>query len=58
MMRELLAPSYKAICLAIMRNDQAMTSLGFTARPSLWYMDIKRAELAARGVVDPQMRLW
>lgn len=25
-----VAPSYKAICLAILRNDHAMTSLGFS----------------------------
>ena len=46
-----LAPSYKAVCIAILKNDHSMQSLGFTPRPSPWYTALKRIELSARGVV-------
>lgn len=45
LMRENLAPSYKAICFAILKNDAAGISLGFTPRPSRWYGALKRIEL-------------
>lgn len=53
LMRTNLAPSYRAICFAILRNDHAMTSLGFAPQPSPWYMALKRMEIAAR---EPQRR--
>lgn len=43
-----LAPSYKAICFAILRNDHSMQSLGFTPPVSRWYGTLKRFEIAAR----------
>ena len=43
-----LAPSYKAICMAILRNDHPMKSLGFSADKSPWYSELKRIEIAAR----------
>jgi predicted phosphoadenosine phosphosulfate sulfurtransferase len=43
------APSYRAICKAILKNDVALTSLGF-ARPDCdAYIAIKREEIARRG---------
>lgn len=48
LMREQLAPSYKAICLAILRNDVTLKSIGFEGRPSKWYGVLKRIELSAR----------
>jgi hypothetical protein len=48
LMRENLAPSYKAICLAIMRNDSPLTTLGFTRPESEWYGILKKAEIAKR----------
>ena len=33
LMRELLAPSFKAIALAILKNDHALVGLGFMERP-------------------------
>jgi predicted phosphoadenosine phosphosulfate sulfurtransferase len=49
LMKENLAPSYKAICLAILKNDHGMTSLGFTQKPSKWYSILKRIELDERA---------
>lgn len=49
------APSYKAIALAILKND--MTDLGFTPPVSAWYSELKRIEIEARGG-ERQMRLF
>ena len=43
-----LAPSYKAIAIAILKNDISMHSLGFTPRVSEWYRELKHIEIAAR----------
>ena len=42
------APSYRAICKAIMRNDVALTSLGFPKQYSDAYMSIKKEEINER----------
>jgi predicted phosphoadenosine phosphosulfate sulfurtransferase len=43
-----LAPSYKAIALAILKNDHSMQSLGFTPKPSKIYSVIKKEEIMKR----------
>lgn len=43
-----LAPSYKAICLAILQNDHALKSLGFAGKTSVYYTALKRMELQAK----------
>lgn len=50
-------PSYRAICMAIMRNDVALQSLGYQREPCSTYMAIKRAELMARGKIAPSPQL-
>ena len=47
-MREGLAPSYKAICIALLRNDMALTTLGFATTSSEVYSALKRIELQDR----------
>ncbi len=54
--RERLAPSYKAICLALLRNDNQLLSLGFTGPVSPWYGVLKREEIEARP--NAQMKLF
>lgn len=49
------APSYKAIALAILKND--MTDLGFSPPFSAWYFELKRVEIEARGG-ERQRRLF
>ena len=44
-----LAPSYKAIACAILKNDIGLLSLGFPAQDSAWYGFFKREELLARA---------
>lgn len=42
------APSYRKICIAILKNDAALVTLGY-ARPKCdSYMAIKKIEIAAR----------
>lgn len=48
-----LAPSYKAICIAILKNDMQMTALGFASPVSKWYGVLKRIEIRAR-VTEPE----
>lgn len=43
-----LAPSYKAICFAILKNDIALKSLGFVPKHSEWYGVLKREEIKER----------
>lgn len=41
------APSYKAIAIAILRND--IKELGGSLPVSAWYSEFKRVEIEARG---------
>jgi len=49
LMDESLAPSYKAIAIAILKNDHHMTALGFQAPRSIWYDALKRIEINQRN---------
>ncbi len=49
LMRLNLAPSYRAIALAILRNDHACQSLGYTPPHSSWYQELKHIEIIQRG---------
>jgi len=44
-----LAPSYKAICLAILKNDHTMKDLGYTPKKSKWYSKLKQIEIEERN---------
>jgi predicted phosphoadenosine phosphosulfate sulfurtransferase len=61
LMRLGLAPSYRAIALAILQNDLRFYSLGFSPTASPWYSALKRIEIAARPTVERasvQLRLF
>lgn len=49
LMEDNLAPSYKAIAIAILKNDHHMTALGFSAPHSMWYDALKRIEIMNRS---------
>lgn len=49
-----LAPSYKAIAFAILKNDHACISLGQERRSSEWYGAIKRIEISKRQPIPGQ----
>lgn len=44
-------PSYRMICLAIMKNDTHLETLGYSRPKTQAYHDIKRIELIERGVI-------
>lgn len=48
LMQRNLAPSYKAICVCILKNDHHLTDLGYSAPKSKWYDAIKQEELRCR----------
>lgn len=54
LMAENLAPSYKAIAIAILKNDHHLTALGFSAPHSAWYDELKRIEIRARPGGKPK----
>ncbi len=41
-------PSYRKICMAIMRNDVCLVSLGFNRPKTAAYMALKKIEIEAR----------
>jgi len=43
-----LAPSYKAIALAILSHDHGLRSLGYAMPDSPWYRTLKAMELQGR----------
>jgi predicted phosphoadenosine phosphosulfate sulfurtransferase len=47
--RNKLAPSYRRICLAILKNDFILKSLDYTPRHSKYYDILKRIELSQRN---------
>jgi len=52
-------PSYKEIAIAILNNDHTLKSLGFEAKKSNYYHELKRIELANRKDGKPkQLKLF
>lgn len=49
LMRLQLAPSYKAVAMAILKNDHALKTLGYSGTPTLWYGALKALEIKERG---------
>lgn len=51
-------PSYRRVCIAIMRNDVSMLSLGHSRPSCAIYTALKRDELRLRGTIpsDNQLR--
>jgi len=45
-------PSYKKICMAIMKNEFNLESLGITRKPCAIYQDIKREEIRNRNIAN------
>ncbi len=58
LMRNNLAPSYKAIATAILKNDHNLIGLGFNGKKSVWYDALKKIELKKRGVIKDDGQLY
>ena len=57
--RLMLAPSYRQMALALLRNDLSLHSLGFAAPVSAWYRELKRIEIEQRPQsAAKQLRIW
>jgi len=52
--KSLRAPSYKAIAIAILKNDMTLKSLGFSGSHSEWYDVLKKER---RDLESPQIKL-
>jgi predicted phosphoadenosine phosphosulfate sulfurtransferase len=53
------APSYRLICKAILTNDHALKSLGFSRPECAAYNTLKQIELRERGTATyPQLELF
>lgn len=52
-----LVPSYRRICIAIMKNDTHLETLGMSRPGCRLYNELKRAELIQKGKIqrDPQL---
>jgi predicted phosphoadenosine phosphosulfate sulfurtransferase len=52
-------PSYKKICIALLKNDMNLTSLGYEPKKTKYYSMLKRIELSARNDGKPkQLKLF
>lgn len=49
LMKNNLAPSYKAIAIAILSNDNNLLSLGFSPKKSIYYNILKKIELSKKN---------
>jgi predicted phosphoadenosine phosphosulfate sulfurtransferase len=52
-----LAPSYKAIAIALLRNDLNLEALGFTPKKSPWYSAFKKIEIEKRKADSQKMEV-
>lgn len=53
-----LAPSYRMICIAIMKNPNNLESLGFGREKCKVYQEIKRQEIYNRDFEGKQYKLF
>lgn len=50
-------PSYKKICIALLKNDYNLKSLGYEPKKSKYYSILKRIEIDARPSDLKQLKL-
>jgi len=50
--REHMAPSWKRIAIALLKNDMQMVALGYTPKASEWYGVLKRIEFEKPACVQ------
>lgn len=50
------APSYRAICMAIMKNDKQLATLGYSRPKTYIYMTLKQIEISERGNQSERLR--
>ncbi len=53
-----LVPSYRIVCIALMRNPNNLEILGFKRKKSRYYQEIKRIEINKRKFKGKQIKLF
>jgi predicted phosphoadenosine phosphosulfate sulfurtransferase len=53
-----VVPSYRMICIAIMKNPNNLESLGFQREKCRMYQEIKREEIYNRMIPGQQLKLF
>lgn len=53
-----VVPSYRMICIALMKNPNNLETLGFQREKCKIYQEIKREEIYNRMVVGQQLKLF
>ena len=53
-----VVPSYRMICIALMRNPNNLESLGFQREKCRIYQEIKREEIYSRNFEGKQYKLF
>jgi predicted phosphoadenosine phosphosulfate sulfurtransferase len=51
-----IVPSYRKICIALMKNENNLESLGYSRKKTLIYSELKRIEIEQRGKIK-QLKL-
>ncbi len=55
--KRIIVPSYRAICMALMRNHNNLESLGINRIKCDIYQEIKREEIENRDTKNKQLKL-
>lgn len=50
-------PSYKNICMALLKNDFNLVSLGYSPKTTKYYSMLKRIEIDQRKYIGKQLKL-
>jgi predicted phosphoadenosine phosphosulfate sulfurtransferase len=50
-------PYYRKICIALMKNENNLESLGFSRKKTLIYSELKRIEIEQRQIKNKQLKL-
>ena len=50
-------PSYRRVCICIMKNDFSLSFLGYEKNKPSVYHELKKEELIERGVIKPDTQL-
>jgi predicted phosphoadenosine phosphosulfate sulfurtransferase len=52
-----IVPSYRKICIALMKNENNLETLGFSRKKTLVYSELKRIEIEQRYIKNKQLKL-
>lgn len=50
-------PSYRKICIALMKNENNLEILGYSRKKTLVYSELKRIEIEQRFIKNKQLKL-